>query len=215
MDHERAVRGRRGSFKTAGIIAIGILLVLIILWVRVFYGAMESYKKGETLLQEGQIIRAVTFFDRALHWYAPLNPYVDKAALRLWEIGEQAEKAGDERLSVIAYESIRNGFYGATHLLTPGKDWIGKVDSRLERLSRDPAGKGDTSQSKAFSGASPHPAPFWSVLVVIGFLGWIGSLIGLVIGTPVQGGVRRRRRVMWLAFAVLWFILWIAGMIKA
>jgi len=71
---------------------------------------MQDYDTGETLLKGNEIIRAITYFDRSLHWYAPVNPYLERAATRLWEIGEQAEKAGDKRLALIAYESIRTGF---------------------------------------------------------------------------------------------------------
>lgn len=216
MDHQRAARGWRGALRTAGIIALGILFVLIILWGRAFYGAVESYKKGEHLLKEGQTVRAITFFDRALHWYAPLNPYVEKAALKLWEIGEQAEKAADKRLALIAYESIRNGFYGATHLATPGKGWIRKADSKIDHLSRGQAEKGGASQPNAYSGETPYPVPLWSAVVVMGFLGWVGSLIGLIVVTFRGEGVRGGKGVViWLGFAVLCFILWLVGMIKA
>jgi len=60
---------------------------------------MQDYKTAETLLKENQTIRAITYFDRSLHWYAPLNPYVEWSAKRLWEIGERAEQEKDPRLA--------------------------------------------------------------------------------------------------------------------
>jgi hypothetical protein len=191
------------------------LLLLLVLWLRVFYGSMQDYKTGEALLKETQTVRAITYFDRALHWYAPLNPYVEKAALKLWEIGEQAEKAGDKRLAVIAYESIRNGFHGATHFVTPGKDWIRKADSKLASLNRGQAENKEIPQTRAFSGESPYPSSFWSGVVVIGFLGWIGSLIGLIMVTFRQGVLRDGKGIFWLGFSLLCFVLWLVGMTKA
>jgi len=191
------------------------VLLLLILWVRVFYGSMEDSKTGEALLKENQTIRAITYFDRSLHWYAPLNPYVERSAKRLWEIGEQAEKAGDKRLALIAYESIRNGFYGATHLVTPGKNWIRKVDSKLVSLSRGQPENRETPQTNAFSGESPYSSSFWSAVVVTGFLGWIGSLIGLIMVTFRQRGVRGGKGIFWLGFSFLCFILWLVSMTKA
>jgi hypothetical protein len=191
------------------------VLVLLVLWGRVFYGSMQDYKTGEMLLKETQTIRAITYFDRALHWYAPLNPYAEKAALKLWEIGEQAEKAGDKRLAAIAYESIRNGFHGATHLVTPGKDWIRKADSKLASLNRGQAENKEIPQTSASSGVSPYPSSFWSAVVVIGFLGWIGSLIGLILVAFRQGSVRDGKGIFWLGFSFLCFILWLVGMTKA
>jgi hypothetical protein len=51
--------------------------------------------------------------------------------------------------------------------------------------------------------------------VVVGFLGWIGSLLGLIVGTFRQEGARRGKGVFWLGFSVLCFILWLVGMINA
>jgi hypothetical protein len=192
-----------------------VLFLLLVLWLRAFYGSMEDYRSGEPLLAENQTVRAITYFDRALHWYAPLNPYVEKAALKLWEIGEQAEKAGDKRLAVIAYESIRNGFHGATHFVTPGKNWIRKADSKLASLNRGQAENKEVPQTGAFSGESPYPSAFWSAVVVVGFLGWIGSLIGLIMVTFRQGVVRNGKGVFWLGFSFLCFVLWLVGMTKA
>jgi hypothetical protein len=195
-------------------VLMAIASALIVLWARAFYGAMETYERGEKLLEEGQTIRAITYFDRALHWYAPLNPYVKKATLKLWEIGEKAEKTGDTRMASIAFESIRSGYYGATHFVTPNKDWIMKAESKLSSLHREKAGRGEDSQA-LFSAKSPHPDPFWSAVVVFGFLGWIGGLIALIVKTFGKGGYRYSKSAPWLGFSLLCFILWIAGMVKA
>lgn len=193
---------------------VGVLIVLV-LWARAFYGSMQDYDTGETLLKGNEIIRAITYFDRSLHWYAPVNPYLERAATRLWEIGEQAEKAGDKRLALIAYESIRNGFHGATHFVTPGKHWIRKVDAKLASLNRGQTENRKTPRSSAFSGESPYPSSFWSAVVVIGFLGWIGSLIGLITVTFRPGEDRRGKGLLWFGFSLLCFILWLVGMTNA
>ena len=195
-------------------VLVTITFVLIALWARAFYGAMETYGRGEKLLEEGQTIRAITYFDRALHWYAPLNPFVKKATLKLWEIGEKAEKEGDTRMALIAFETIRSGYYGATHFVTPSKDWIEKAESKIAGLHRGKQEKGEASQILS-SGKSSHPDPFWSVVVVFGFLGWIGGLIALVVETFGKGGYRYSKTVPWLSFSVLCFILWVVGMVKA
>jgi hypothetical protein len=74
---------------------------------------MQDYGTQGTFLKENQIIRAISYFDRSLHWYAPLNPYVQKSAQRLWEIGDRAERDGDLKLAFIAFSTIRSGFYGS------------------------------------------------------------------------------------------------------
>ncbi|MCU0597162.1 MAG: hypothetical protein MUC98_17105 [Desulfobacterota bacterium] len=170
------------------------VLVFLVLWGRVFYGSMQDYKTAETFLKENQTIRAITYFDRSLHWYAPLNPYVERSAKRLWEIGERAEQEKDPRMALIAYESIRNGFYGASHVFRPGKDWIQRAESKIQ---------------------DPQPDVGWSVVVVIGFLGWVGSLLGLILVLFRQGEVRGSKGIFWFGFSFLCFILWLVGMTKA
>lgn len=214
MQNDSQSKRHHVSDRIVKAVFVGVLIVLI-LWARAFYGSMKDYETGETLLKQSEIIRAITYFDRSLHWYAPVNPYLERAATRLWEIGEQAEKAGDKRLALIAYESIRNGFYGATHFVTPGKHWIRKVDAKLASLNRGQTENRETPQSSAFSGVSPYPSSFWSAVVVIGFLGWIGSLIGLITVAFRPGGDRRGKSILWLGSSLLCFILWLVGMTNA
>jgi hypothetical protein len=192
-----------GIVKTLSVV----VLLLLILLARVFYGSMQDYETGETLLRENQTIRAITYFDRSLHWYAPLNPYVQKSAQRLWEIGEKAEKSGDTRLAVIAFGTIRSGFYSASYLVTPGKDWIRKVDGKLHELGA--AGE---------NVKDPQPNACWSIVVVIGFFGWVGSVLGFIL--HVMGPVKDFRKkwvsaIRWTGLFAVFFTLWIWGMFKA
>jgi hypothetical protein len=193
-------------------------LLLLILWLRVFYGSMEAYKTGETLLKENQTIRAITYFDRSLHWYAPVNPYLERAATRLWEIGERAQKEGDLRMARIAFESIRNASYGTTHVFTPGREWIKKAESRINRLAASASHGNDGSAEPWSPKKGPYPHAFWSVAVVLGFLGWVGSVLGF-IATVLRNdesnkGVRRRV-VVWVFLIVACGALWFAGMVMA
>jgi len=189
------------------------VLLIFVLWGRVFYGSMQDYKTAETFLKENQTIRAITYFDRSLHWYAPLNPYVERSAKRLWEIGERAEQEKDPRLALIAYESIRNGFYGASHLFRPGKDWIQRAESKIQTLSALRV-KGEPAPAMK----DPQPDVGWSVLVVLSFLGWIGSVLGFarwVLGKEERSGGMMHRAVLWVGLAILFFALWILGMVFA
>jgi hypothetical protein len=194
------------------------LLILLVLWARVFYSSMKDYKTGETLLKENQIIRAVTYFDRSLHWYAPINPYLEKAAIRLWEIGERAEKEGDLRMARIAFESIRNSSYGTTHVFTPGKEWIKRAESKISEMSdaKAPDGSGNTGAWSPKKGSHPHA--LWSVAVVLGFVGWTGSLVGFIFSTRRKvgrNGKPFRKKVIWFSLVLLFGVLWFAGMVMA
>lgn len=198
-------------------VCVGIL-VLFVLWTRVFYGSMKDYETGETLLKGNQIIRAITYFDRSLHWYAPINPYLEKAATRLWEIGEKAQKEGDLRMARIAFESIRNASYGTTHVFTPGKEWIRRAESKIDELSGAKGNKEDGNTEPWNPKREPHPHALWSVAVVLGFLGWVGSVLGFIFAASGRELGHQKpfcKRLVWLSLVLAFGALWFAGMVMA
>ena len=78
------------NFRTilAGVALLVIFLLMV--WARVFYGSMQACREGEIHFQKAQYIKAITFFDRSMHWYTLFNPYVRKSAERPWEISQDA-----------------------------------------------------------------------------------------------------------------------------
>ena len=194
------------------------VLLLLVLWGRVFYGSMEDFKTGENLLKENQTIRAITYFDRSLHWYAPFNPYAERSAERLWEIGEKAEKEGDRRMARIAFESIRNARYGTSHVFTPGEEWIDKVESRIKTLEGANAPEGDGQAELGNPKKSPHPHVGWSASVVVGFLGWIASIVGFIafaFRREKPTGKAFGKGLLWACLILAFATLWIMGMFMA
>ena len=194
------------------------ILLLLVLWGRVFYGSMQDYKTGETFLKENQTIRAITYFDRSLHWYALLNPYMERSAERLWEIGEKAEKEGDRRMARIAFESIRNACYGTSHFFTPREEWIEKAESRIKKLEGEKAHKTDGQVEVGHPKKNPHPRVGWSVSVVVGFLGWVASSVGFIVFAfrkDRRGGSAFFKGVVWVCLILAFAALWVAGMVMA
>jgi hypothetical protein len=200
-------------------------IVVILLYARAFYGSMRAFHQGETYLNEQQYIRAITFFDRSIHWYTPFNPYIEKSAQCLWEIGINAERKKDTRLALIAYRTIRRGFYAGNSFYTPGKSWIGKCNLKIHELIQLEQGEespqGSQIKDKKISHKKqkvPIPNVYWTIILEIGFLGWIGSVIGFIVL-----GMGRKRdtanliysKLLWAAFAIVFFVLWLVGMVKA
>lgn len=207
------------------LILILVAITLMIVWIRAFYGSMQAYHQGVAHLKEKEYIKAITFFDRSMHWYAPFNPYVHHSAERLWEIGLWAEEQGHIRLSLIATRAIRGAFYAARSVYTPGKDWIKKCDSKIDELMeieqtnkelpRGPAipDKAIPSSQEVRSLSTP-----WSIIVEIGFLGWIGSAIGLLLFTckgEREAKFLARQVIVWGTLTLIFLTLWLIGMIKA
>jgi hypothetical protein len=211
--------------RTLGMVLLVAAVFLLLTWVRAFYGSMKAYRTGEEFLAQKQFIRAITYFDRSIHWYTPLNPYVEKSARRLWQIGEQANKDGDIKMALIAFRAIRGGFYSASHFTTPGKDWIRKSDIIIAALSlkevKNGAGSKETEKSektKTRNEKGSSPDVFWTAILEVGFLGWVGSLFGFIF---VRWGPRKSpeklpfKTFAWIGSALGFFAIWIVGMMKA
>jgi len=203
------------------IIAVGLAMV----WARAFYGSMQAYRQGEIHLKAHQYVKAITFFDRALHWFTPFNPYPRQSAQCLWEIGRQAEQNGDIRLALIAYRTIRRGFWAARSLYAPGRAWIQKCDVRISKLTG--LGQADRSASGSPSRLGNHTkasqkakdvSTFWSIMLEIGFLGWLGSILALIM-FACKGGrkatFRASQTLVWGGIATIFFALWIIAMVRA
>jgi hypothetical protein len=208
-------------FAIIALIAVAVSMV----WARSFYGSMQSFREGEAHLKAERYIRAITYFDRSIHWYTPFNPYVEKSAKRLWEIGEHGEEHGDIKLALIAYRTIRRGFYAASHFVTPGREWIERSESKInalllleEKKKRVPEEIVLLRKKLSKDQESTAPRILWTVILEIGFLGWIGSLICFIMFV-----LRRKREAdsltlssfIWITLAAIFFTLWIVGMMKA
>ena len=205
----------RSHWKIAAAVVAILIILFMMVWVRAYIGSMRSWEQGEALFQEKKYIRAVTFFDRSIHWYTPFNPYVERSAHRLWEIGARAEKDGDVMLALIAFRTIRRGFYGTEGLNTPGKGWIDKSNAKIRELSKQEKNKGEQTVEKRL-----HPPPdiFWSLMVEVGLLGWLVTMVILVVRLfrRDQGGKAPvYSRIAWGVLSCCFFVLWVISMIKA
>jgi hypothetical protein len=196
-------------------------VALALVWVRAFYGSMHAYHQGEGYFEKHQPMKAITFFDRSVHWYTPYNPYVSKSAQRLWEICAQAEQQGDMQLALIAARTIRRGFLGVRSFSVTGKDWISKCDGKIASLMAKGSGGRDVNGNTARSFSKqqvPEPDVFWTLIVEVGLFGWIGSAIGFLVHGLTKGQtakLRSRPAMFWAIMIIIFYTLWIIGMVKA
>ncbi len=219
----RLSKSRTQSAILAGFALIIILLAMV--WVRTFYGSMKTYQKGEIHFKANQYINAITFYDRSIHWYTPFNPYVHKSARHLWEISMDAQARGDIRLALIAVKTIKRGFVAARSFYTPGRDWIEKCDIRMSELLKFEQGKknhlkreGKVEVLLLDNPQVKGPDILWSIILLIGLLGWIGSAIGFIISrfrTSNPSGLLSFSNFKWVLFWAVFFAIWIVGMMKA
>lgn len=112
------------------IVIISLLMLLASTWWRM----NNQFSQGEEALRRGDFTGAIAGFESALHMYIPYHPTIEKAAERLWLIGETNERLGDINRALIAYRSLRSSFYADHWLVTPGMTWIQKCDKKIATL---------------------------------------------------------------------------------
>ncbi len=114
--------------------AVIIAGALVLFTAGTWWRLVTQYSLGEEALRRNDFAAAVAGFESALHMYIPFHPTVDKAAEQLWRIGEQNERLGDVNRALIAYRALRSSFYADRWLVTPGKEWIARCDSKIAAL---------------------------------------------------------------------------------
>ena len=121
--------------KTIALNALVIAVAAIVLiWGNTWYRQHTQFQRGEAALAAGDYIAAISGFDAAIHMYTPGSSLVEKAAERLWGMGEALERAGDTERALLAYRSLRSSFYAVQGLNKPGRNWIARCDDKIAAL---------------------------------------------------------------------------------
>jgi len=118
----------------AAVIAV---ISLVLIWGNTLYRQHVQFEKGEQGLAAGDFLAAVSGYESAIHMYTPLSSLVDRAAERLWNLGELAAQRGDQQRALIAYRALRSSFYAVAGINAPGQDWIQKCDTRIAQLLKE------------------------------------------------------------------------------
>jgi hypothetical protein len=209
------------------LIGVGIfILFLSLVFTKVTINARKEYQEGNKFLRAKDYKQAVIHFNRAIHWYSPGNKPVTKSIQALWGIATYAENQGDVGLALNAYQSITSSLYSARSFYTPHQEWIAKCDNRIAAIRakqeeiRSP-NKGISFEKRKEEALKilrmkTEPDVFWSMMVEVGFLGWIGCAIGFILRVFIgEKGFNAKRAVFWGVLILFFYALWIVGMLRA
>ena len=202
---------------------LGVLLFLAaVLVVKVTYNAGQEFTVGEEAYTRGAYDVAIAHYERAIKWYTPFSNTVQHAVERLWQLGTEAETRGDRHLALEAYQSLRASLYAVQSFYIPYQSWIPKTEERIAPLlAQTKAGEEPTEDKLRQDTArfamqlQRHVGPHlgWSILVEIGFLGWVGATVGLIWYVVDQAGnFARRQGLLWGSLIAVFFTLWLIGM---
>jgi len=197
-------------------------MFVAMLYAKTAYNARQDFALGEEAYTHGQYKNAITHYERAIKWYTPFSKTVRLAVERLWQLGIEAETREDWHLALEAYQSLRASLYAVQSFYVPYQSWIPKSEARLAPLlAKTKTGTEQQEDKRAQDTArfamqlQRHVGPHlgWSILVEIGFLGWIGATVCLIwYVVDEQGNFARRQGLLWGSLLVIFFALWLIGM---
>jgi len=144
----------------------------------------------------------------------------------LWEIGTNAENQGDSDLALDAFQSITSSLYSTRSFYTPHQEWIAKCEDRIAAIRAKQEEVRSPNQGIPFEKRKEEalkilrmktaPDVFWSMMVEVGFLGWIGCVIGFILRVFIGNkGFNSKRAVFWGVLIIFFYALWIAAMLRA
>ena len=122
-------------------IAVTAVIALGLIWGNTLYRQHTQFDKGEMALAAGDYITAIAGYESSIHMYTPGSGVVERAAEKLWSIGEHFEQTGDLDKALIAYRSLRSSFYAVRGVTAPGKEWISRCEARIAQLVQQSARK--------------------------------------------------------------------------
>jgi hypothetical protein len=214
-----------GQIKTLiGILSF--LLFLLLVGGKVYLNAQHEYQKGEIALKNKDYKQAITSFNRSIHWYTPGSKPVKNSIHALWEIGIQAEQRGDQALALEAFQVLSSSLYSLRSFYLPYSEWISKCEERIamirtfqeEKRNPNPKLTREKQKEEIRKILRMHTGPdvVWSIMVTIGFLGWIGSTIGLIL-QAFRGEKRTKIKptLFWVILIITFYSLWIISMLRA
>jgi hypothetical protein len=205
---------------------LSILLVLAcVLFIKVSHSAKREFALGEEAYRGGGYKEAITHYERAIKWYTPFSRSVRLAVERLWEIGSAAEDRTDLNLALEAYRSLRSSLYAIRSFYLPFKDWIPRSEAKIASLmarTSHAEGQGaeelqrDTTRFTRILQRQKTPHMGGTVLVVVGFLGWIGATMGFIWRMCARNGMKVcRQGLLWGSCITVFFAMWVVGMLLA
>jgi len=202
---------------------LGVLLFLAaVLVVKVTYNARQEFARGEEAYTYGAYNAAITHYERTIKWYTPFSKTVQRAVERLWQLGTEAETREDWPLALEAYQSLRSSLYAVQSFYVPYQSWIPKSEEHIApllaktKIGAEPRADKLVQDTTRFAmQLQRHVGPHlgWSILVEIGFLGWVGATVSLIWYVVDQdGNFAQRQGLLWGSLLAVFFALWVVSM---
>ena len=178
-----------------------------------FYKAIE-YEKNR------QSVEAFLMYERVILAYIPRSQLVTKSLDRMEKICSDLKDY--DRIN--CFDSMRSSIYQIRFFYLPFRDRLARIDEELIRLKTNkymkensiPAQKYNETEKifRNITEYNPYPSDFWSFLAVISLLGWLCSIL-LIILKGLAEPVNKRVLFFGCIGFLIFFSSWILGLYMA
>ncbi|HEX2569600.1 MAG TPA: hypothetical protein VH877_08580 [Polyangia bacterium] len=188
----------------------GALLALIalgLMTLRVLWSSHGEWREAERCLAANDPPAAVDHFGRAARLYAPGSPWVERSLGRLEEIALGAEAHKDAPLALLAWRELRSSVLATRSFYTPHPALLERTNQHIARLMAQTEPPSVAPGAKLAARERWHaarlaqddaPSVLWSVLALVGLMGWIGAAIGFLLrGIDNEARLRREAAIGW------------------
>jgi hypothetical protein len=182
-------------------------ITLGLVTLRVLWSSHGEWREAERCLAENDPPAAVDHFGRAARLYAPGSPWVERSLGRLEAMALAAEAHKDDSLALMAWRELRSSVLATRSFYTPHPAMLERANQHIARLmamseppSVAPGAKLAARERWHAARLAQDDAPsvLWSVLALLGLVGWIGAAIGLLLGgIDEEARLRRDAAIGW------------------
>lgn len=193
-------------------------MLILALW-RVTSAGEAELAKSTAALTQGDVATAIVHAERAAGWYLPGAPHVRVAYGRLVAIAERAEKHQRPDDALRAWRAIHNAAVETRSMFPHHAELRARADREIARLSlvgKVPLPGQNPSLVLADLATDPGLDPWWTTLVALGLLSWVGGLGWTVFrAVDATGHIAQKRLSIPLGFTLAGAILWVLAMWRA
>jgi len=197
--------------------------MLAMVAMRVAWSGAAAHRSGLAAAGAQDWDAAVELLSRSARWYLPGSPRVREALTTLASIGAEREAAGDVPTALAAWREVRRSIRAVRSMWLPNADLAPEADRRIAHLM---AGRhttdraGDPSSFEARKGehlalleVDKSPNPWWSLLVVLAFFGWVGGGVAFAFRAwDDDGALQPGPALAWGGVITGCLALWILAM---
>ena len=216
------------SARPMGWFVCALAIVFAAVWARVWTSARAELEEAVMARSAGDVSTAITHYQYAMRWYTPGASAPVDAANALDEIATEAAAAGDRATALRALRRLRGGVLATRSLYSPFGDRLDAVNKRLAKHTAEAqlALGQSTIRGRTLVALErdhltllqrdPTPAAGWSLMVLVSFLGWLGSVF-MTLGRGLDREARLVRPVFfrWGLTALGCFALWLFALSQA